>query len=72
MSPRKKTTSKTPTIEASRGHQQIEDEPNIVGAMYEDTYGLIYKERDALSVDVWTTSRRHSPRLIFNNIIIDY
>jgi hypothetical protein len=48
MSPRKKATSKSQTTKASLSGQQIEDELNIIGAMYDDTYGLLEKEGDAL------------------------
>jgi hypothetical protein len=40
MSPRKKETNKEPTTEASGSGQQIEDKFDVVGAMYDDTYGL--------------------------------
>jgi hypothetical protein len=49
MSPRKKMTSKAPATEAFGSGQQIEDEPDTPGAMYDDdTTGLLEKEGDAL------------------------
>jgi hypothetical protein len=44
-------TSKELTSEASGSGQQIKDEPNVIGAMYDDTYGLLDKEGDAFRWD---------------------
>jgi hypothetical protein len=48
MTPRRKMTSKVPSIEASRSGKHIEYEPDTPGAMYDNTFGILEKEGDAL------------------------
>jgi len=48
MSLRKKRTSKTPAIEASRSGRQIEDDPYVVRVVYNDTYRFLEKGEDVL------------------------
>lgn len=43
MPPKKKVTSKTPNTKAYASGWQDEDEPEVVGDMYDDTFGLIEK-----------------------------
>jgi hypothetical protein len=40
--------SKAPNTKASASSQQDEDEPEVVGAMYDDTSGLLEKEGETL------------------------
>jgi hypothetical protein len=44
----KKAASKAFVTEASGSGRQIEDEPNVVGATYDDTSGLLEKEGETL------------------------
>jgi hypothetical protein len=48
MSPRKKTTSKVLGTEASGSNQQVEGEPEIIRATYDDTSGLLEKDKETL------------------------
>jgi hypothetical protein len=50
---RKKKTIKAPDTKASRSGPQIEDEPNIVGFAYNDTFVFLEKGEDSLR---WATS----------------
>jgi hypothetical protein len=48
MSPRKKTTSKELGTKASGSGQWIEGELEVIGATYNDTYGLLEKDGETL------------------------
>jgi hypothetical protein len=48
MSPRKKKTRKTMTTQVFRSGRHIEDEPDIVGAMYNDNSKFLDKGEDVL------------------------
>jgi hypothetical protein len=48
MSLWKKTMSKTLGTEASGSGQQTEGEPKVIGATYDDTYGLLEKDGETL------------------------
>jgi hypothetical protein len=48
MSPRKKMTSKASGAEASGSTQQVEGELEIIGATYDDTTGILEKDRETL------------------------
>jgi hypothetical protein len=58
MSPRKKTTGKKPGFDPSCSSQQI-GEVEIVGATYDDTYGLLEKDAKTMKWGEVTTCLRN-------------
>lgn len=48
MSPKKKVPTKSSVMEASHSGRKIKNEPNVAGATYGDTFGILDKEGETL------------------------